>query len=107
MILFLDDVRQPWKHGFLGAEWAKTAEEAIALLRTGKVEFASLDHDLSEMASIGMPQEGELTGYTVVCFLEQHPEYWPPHGVRVHSFNPAGKDRMLSVIREHYGRIFP
>ena len=46
MNLWLDDVREPWRHGRIGWEWAKTASEAIALLETGKVENASLDHDL-------------------------------------------------------------
>ena len=106
MTLWLDDIRKPWMHGFLGAEWAKTSEEAIALLKTGRVTFASLDHDLSEMATIGMLQPGERTGYDVVLWLEEHPEFWPPDGVRVHSMNPAGKQRMQQAIHRHYGRNF-
>lgn len=106
MTLWLDDVRKPWKHGYIGAEWAKTADEAIALLKTGRVEFASLDHDLSEMATIGVFAPGEKTGYTVVCWLEEHPEFWPEDGVKVHSMNPAGAKRMRSVIEAHYGRRF-
>lgn len=106
MTLWLDDIREPWKYGYLGAEWVKTADAAIAALATGKVEFASLDHDLSEMATIGMAPAGEKTGYTVICWLEEHPEFWPARGVRVHSFNPAGKIKMQGVIRAHYGRTF-
>jgi hypothetical protein len=48
MKLWLDDIRKPWMHGCIGFEWAKTVDEAIALLKTGRVTFASLDHDLSE-----------------------------------------------------------
>lgn len=55
MTLWLDNIREPWKHGYTGAEWAKTADEAIALLKTGTVTFASLDHDLSEAATMGTP----------------------------------------------------
>ena len=106
MTLWLDDIRKPHMHGYLGAEWAKTADEAIAILKTGRVRFASLDHDLSEMATIGQPEEGEKTGYTVVCWLEQNPQYWPPEGCRVHSMNPVGKAKMLTVIDAHYGRRF-
>ena len=40
MILWLDDVREPWKHGFIGAEWVKTAAEAIECLKL--VEWSSL-----------------------------------------------------------------
>lgn len=103
-ILFLDDIRTPWANGYIGASWAHTADEAIALFRSGIVTFASLDHDLSEMAAIGQREKGEKTGYTVVCWLEEHPECWPVDGVRVHSANPVGRERMLVVIRRHYGR---
>ncbi len=102
VILWLDDVREPWKHGFVGAEWCKTADEAIALLKTGRVERASLDHDLSEEATIGQPKAGEKTGYTVVCWMEEN-NIWPPGGVRVHSMNPVGRVRMQQVIDAHYG----
>lgn len=106
MVMWMDDVREPWKHGFMGSEWVKTADEAIALLRTGSVHFASLDHDLSEMATIGQPAPGEKTGYTVILFLEEHPELWPIDGVRVHSMNPAGKAKMLQAVEAHYGMTF-
>ena len=104
-VLWLDDIRQPWKHGYMGAHWVKTAEEAIAALATGKFTFASLDHDLSEMATIGIPQPGEKTGYDVVLWMEETGN-WPENGVRVHSLNPAGKARMLVAIERHYGRLF-
>lgn len=106
MKLWLDDVREPWKHGYVGVEWAKTADEAISILKTGRVTFASLDHDLSEMATIGQPGPNEKTGYTVVCWLEEHPEFWPEDGVKVHSMNPVGAKRMRQVIEAHYGRRF-
>lgn len=104
--LWLDDIRQPWKHGFMGADWVKTADECIEALKTGQYTFASLDHDLSEEATMGRPKENEKTGYTVVCWLEANPQYWPVDGCRVHSMNPVGRDRMLRVIRAHYGHNF-
>ena len=109
MILWLDDIREPWRHGFIGCEWVKTAQEAIDLLKTGRVTFASLDHDLAEehypwnCADISACKG---TGYDVVCWLEEHPEFWPVEGVRVHSVNPAGVQRMWVPIERHYGRIF-
>lgn len=102
MKLWLDDVREPWKHGCIGWEWAKTADEAIALLATGQVTEADLDHDLSDAATIGMPAPGEKTGYTVVCWMEEN-GVWPRDGVRVHSMNPVGAARMRQVIERHYG----
>lgn len=103
MKLWLDDVRAPWKFGYIGWEWAKTYEEAIKLLETGKVSKASLDHDLSEMATIDMGNPGEKTGYDVVCWMEETGN-WPPDGVNVHSMNPSGSKRMLDVIQmKHHG----
>lgn len=107
--LWLDDIRPPWQHGYINATWIKTASECIDCLKTGHFDFASLDHDLADehypwnckdiTRSIG-------TGYDVVCFLEEKPEFWPLNGVRVHSANPVGKARMEVVIKRHYGRTF-
>jgi len=55
---------------------------------------------------MGTPASDERTGYTVILFLEEYPEYWPVDGVRVHSLNPSGKQKMLAAIERHYGRIF-
>jgi hypothetical protein len=108
MKLWLDDVREPWRFGCLGWEWVKTAEEAIALLKTGNVEKASLDHDLTpEQTMAGallgaIKEDGVKSGYDVVLWLEQNPQYWPPKGTIVHSMNPVGRDRMAKVIARHY-----
>lgn len=104
MKLWLDDVRQPWKYGCIGYEWAKTADEAIALLSTGKVTFASLDHDLSwehYPGSGSQPPYREKTGYDVVCWMEEH-DVWPMDGVVVHSMNPVGREKMWAAINRHY-----
>jgi hypothetical protein len=101
--LWLDDIREPWRFGRTGWTWAKTADEAISFLQDYDVTEASLDHDLSEMATIGILAPGEKTGYTVVCWMEEN-NVWPINGVSVHSMNPVGKERMLKVIRKHYGR---
>jgi len=107
--IWLDDIREPWRFGCLGWTWAKTAQEAIEHFRTGTVTEASLDHDLTEHQMIhgGMLgevyEDGQQSGYDVVCWLEAHPEFWPVNGVRVHSANPAGRARMRQVIDKHYG----
>ena len=105
MKLWLDDVRKPWEHGYYGWMWVKTADEAIAAFRTGNVEEASLDHDLTPQQTLGgiygqVREDGQKTGYDVVVWLEEHPEYWPPKGVQVHSMNPAGAARMIQVINK-------
>jgi hypothetical protein len=100
MRLWLDDIREPWKHGFIACEWARTADEAIARLATGEITFASLDHDLTIDDTIGGPK-GEKTGYDVVCWMEEN-DVWPKDGVVVHSMNPVGRARMQVVIDRHY-----
>jgi len=104
MNLWLDDVRDPVEHGYIGYLWVKTYEEAIEVLSTGRVLCASLDHDLGICSTLGM-HTGEKTGYDVVCWMEEH-NIWPRYGVRVHSVNPAGKTRMEAAIRRAYGRNF-
>ena len=95
--LWLDDIRLP-PAGFL---WTRTAERTIALLKTGKVTFASLDHDI-QLEPAGAD---ERTGYTVVLWMEEN-NIWPVDGVRVHSSNPPGRVRMEAAIERHYGRLF-
>lgn len=109
MRLWLDDVRPPWKWGRLGWEWVKTGEAAIALLQTGRVTEASLDHDLAweHYPQNGLPESAKsksMTGYDVTKWLEANPQYWPQDGVTVHSLNPVGRERMQMVIDRHYER---
>lgn len=102
MKLWLDDIRNPADHGYIGFHWVKTAEEAIATLKSGDVTFASLDHDLSMEATLGN-WRNEVTGYEVLCWCEEN-DCWPCDGVQVHSMNPVGRQRMLAVIERKYGR---
>lgn len=108
MRLWLDDVRDPANFGCVGWTWAKTADEAIAHLFSGVVERASLDHDLTPAQTLPadgtIKTDGEKSGYDVVCWLEQNPQFWPTGGVEVHSQNPAGIQRMRQVVDKHYGR---
>jgi len=114
MKLFLDDARciptadAPW----CDETWTtvRTADEAIALLRTGQVEEASLDHDLGHCeeckdcngyADRRCACRCHLTGYFVVLWMETE-GVWPPGGVRVHSANPGGALKMRLAIDRHY-----
>lgn len=100
MKVWLDDIRQPHKFGRIGWVWAKTAQEAIAFLQTGKVEAISLDHDLSEKATLG-DYTGEVTGMHVVEWMIRNDVY--PAEIIVHSMNPAGRKRMIAALR-HEGQ---
>jgi hypothetical protein len=111
MKLWLDDIRDPEHYGKKDWVWVKTAEDAVKAFRSGEVEEASLDHDLTEeqMIRSGMYgsvyEDGQRSGYDVVCWLETHPEFWPQEGCHVHSANPSGAKRMQQVIDKYYGRI--
>ena len=82
MRLYLDDVR-PTPTDY--THRAYTAQEAIALLKTGQVDFLSFDHDL------GQPDNG--TGYDVARWIEEQAHTVPGFvvpGWAVHSANPVG-----------------
>lgn len=107
MKLWLDDLRDPANYGCPEFVWVKTAEDAIAAFGTGKVRIASLDHDLTDaQMRIGgffgmIHDDGKLSGYDVILWLEAHPEFWPPEGITVHTANIAGRERMNEVIERH------
>jgi hypothetical protein len=100
--MWLDDVRPApagWVH-------VKTVNEAKALLQTGQVEHASLDHDLSDFDSHGgtgyMPSSSrEQTGYDLVKWMAET-NTWPTQSCVVHSANPVGVMAMQRTI-ERYG----
>ena len=99
--LWLDDVRPAPSSKFL---LVKTARQAIDALKTGRVVFASLDHDilwfdLDDDPILEVPPDwaDTLTGYAVVAWMEKN-NVWPPEGVAVHSSNRDGRKRMIEII---------
>jgi hypothetical protein len=93
----LDDRAAPqgWVH-------VTTAQEAIALLDTGRVVELSLDHDLGDDQRFGR-------GIDVVDRLAEQQEahgriLWPRDGITIHSANPAGRDAMVRAIENYAGR---
>jgi hypothetical protein len=89
--LWVDDVR-PEPDGWTRAQ---SADEAIAVLSSCTVEFASLDHDLGEFASAGG------NGVAITDWMAEH-NCWPRQGVTVHSSNPVGVRTMLATV-DRYG----
>lgn len=106
MNMWLDDVREPWKYGYIGWEWVKNATDAIELLKTGRVERASLDHDLVIAHYSESRDDGFLfvddgrTGYSVTLFLLENSQYFPSEGVNVHSLSEKGRARMLLTLKK-------
>jgi hypothetical protein len=82
--LWLDDIR-PVPDGWY---WAKDAPTAIAVLSTGRVIEASLDHDLGEEVP---------SGYDVVMWMRMN-NCWPQKALAVHSDNSSGSSGMLQMI---------
>lgn len=81
--VFLDDLR-PNPPGY---KLARTAEQAVNYLRTGKVDILSLDYDLSTAS---------VTGLDVVRFMVDNRIY--PKRIVIHSANPFGRRRMLQLL---------
>lgn len=89
MKVFLDDIRKPpagWK-------LVKWPDEAIKLLKTGKVKEISLDHDL------GDDERG--TGYDVVLWIEEQvvTNKFNPPKIKVHSANVSARKKMELGIK--------
>lgn len=119
--LWLDDDkehRRPPYFGLCGLHWTwvYTANEAIELLMTGKVVYASLDHDLADEHYFAYHQGvagdaesykncKEKTGMSVLQYMEDN-NVFPVYGVRIHTMNPVAKQKMLEIVERYYGRTF-
>ncbi len=100
--LWVDDIRFP-RDGFNATHCVRTALEAIALLATGRVVRASLDHDLNvtpDARGQTLPHIPQ-TGLEIVFWM-QATGWWPSGGVDVHSANPLAAPLMRQMIRQHY-----
>ncbi len=86
--VYLDDER-PTPAGWTRVYWP---QEAIALLRTGRVAQISLDHDLGD--------DARGTGYDVIAWIEHAviAEGFRPPRIAVHSANPPARQRMQAGI---------
>lgn len=112
--LWLDDVR-PAPDGWL---WVKTVSDAKVHLTGGRVERASLDHDLGACDACtggctpeewlarndgqSMPHCSHVgTGYDLCLWMAEH-GHWPRTRPSVHSLNPVGRGRMRGVIERYF-----
>ena len=94
--VWLDDVR-PMPDDF--DCHVRTAQDAIALLKAGRVGCISLDHDLGE-GDVG-------TGYDVASFIEEcaFNGIRPPQ-CQIHSANPVGVQNMRRAIDSAWRLFF-
>lgn len=86
--VYLDDERST-PPGWTRVYWP---DQAIALLQQGGVVEISLDHDLGD--------DARGTGYDVIAWIEEAVVVrgLRPPLIRVHSANPAARERMLAAI---------
>ena len=88
MKVFLDDERNP-PDGWILVRWP---QDAIDLLRAGKVTEISLDHDLGD--------DDHGTGNDVILWIEEQVavnDFDPPK-ISVHSANPSARKKMEAGI---------
>lgn len=112
--LWLDD-RRPAPYGWVGVT---TVAAAQLSLKTGRVDRASLDHDLGacETCMDGRDVKGWLeahnfqtmphcehvgTGYDL-CVWMAETGHWPTEKPAVHSANRVGRHRMNGVIARYF-----
>ena len=90
--VFLDDERKT-PAGWTRVYWP---EEAIRLLKTGRVTEISLDHDLGD--------DNHGTGYDVVLWIEKAvvTKGFSPPVIRVHSANTSARIKMEQGIAQIY-----
>lgn len=100
--LWHDDVRRA-PEGWL---WARTNDEARAILIEHDVIEASLDHDLGREGQDEFPDDeellfgdyGEENGVDLVRWMIENNAV--PPLVRIHSWNPAGSKRMADLFQD-------
>jgi len=89
MKLYVDDAREAPE----GWTLARTYEEAMQRIASGKVEELSLDHDLGT--------EGTETGYDILKMIERammQVGFTPPPIIKIHTANPAGYRNMKLAL---------
>lgn len=74
-------------------------EGLIELIQNGPWGVLLIDHDLASYNSNGK----EVTGYDIMCFLEENPQY-APNVIKCVSANPVGRKRIEKVIENIYKR---
>ncbi len=100
----IDDLRVPGdpdnkKAIPVDAVVARNYADGLRLLQQEHWDVLYLDHDLADFSG---PTGRELTGYDVLCFLEECPEHLPGNIIIV-SDNASGMQRMRMVIAKLYG----
>lgn len=93
--LLIDDTRK-----ILADRICRNYFDGIEALKSEKWKILLLDHDLASYDGDGK----EKTGYDILCFLEEYPQYLP-ESIQIVSSNPVGRQRMQVVINKLYREV--
>ena len=88
--LLIDDVRD------IDADVvARTFEAGIEALKAHKFDVLYLDHDLGD-------EDPRKTGYDILNFLENNPQFLPSQKIILVTSNPVGRIKMQALIKKLY-----
>lgn len=80
----------------------RTYKDGVAALQhMGPWDELHLDHDLGAIEPQFNQHGGEYTGYSILCFLEENPQFLPKKVVLV-TGNPSGRVRMEQLLKKLY-----
>jgi hypothetical protein len=102
-ILVFEDMLERKKHfakNLIGAnvDYSEDALEAKLMIAKNRYEVIFLDHDMNLETNTSSTYDGN-NGYSVACFIKEHPEF-APKVVIVHSCNAPGGDAIMFVLRD-------
>lgn len=102
--LLIDDIRNTdyikVAYGIEVTHIARNFAAGINALKfEGPFDLLLLDHDLASFDEEG----NELTGNTIMLFLEEHPEYLPKDIILV-TANPVGRVNMQRIVNKLYNK---
>lgn len=82
----------------------RTAQSGIHALKTmGPFDALFLDHDLCALKAQQDDRGHELTGYSVLLFLEEFPEFMPDE-IHLLTSNGSGRDKMVLALNHMMDR---
>lgn len=75
----------------------RTATAGIKALEIMKPDVLFLDHDLGAFKREVDDHDNEMSGYSVLCFLEEHPEFMPRE-IHLLTNNGGGRTNMVLAL---------
>jgi len=76
----------------------RTASAGLKALQTmGPFDSLFLDHDLGAYRPETDDRGNELSGYSILCFLEEHPEFMPTE-IHLLTSNGGGRTNMVLAL---------